>query len=160
MKSWTLVEAFAVNSPELLRGNPELCFRVHQQHLIELIRADRITDAILFAQEELAHRAEASAALLSELERTMLLLAYEDVSACPEVELLSQAQRQATASLLNSAVLTAQAQENEAALPMLLRRLHWAQDDQRASFPRIDDYDKAQLTHEAPVERGGDMRDA
>lgn len=132
-------------SPELLRGNPDLCFRVHQQQLIELIRAERLEEAITFAQQELSHRAEMSADLLAELERTMLLLAYEDVSACPDAELLSQAQRQETASLLNAAVLTAQEQEKEAALPMLLRRLHWAQDEQtQASFPRIDDYDAAQ----------------
>ena len=57
---------------------------------------------------------------------------------------------QRTASQLNAAVLAAQEQEKEAALPMMLRRLHWAQDElsqrQRCAFPRIDDYDLAQLS--------------
>lgn len=135
-------------SPELLSSNPDLCFAVLQQQLIELIREGNIDEAISFAQVELAPRAEASAALLAELERTMMLLAYDEPeAACPEAELLSQAQRQRTASRLNAALLTAQAQEKEAALPMMLRRLHWAQDElshrQRCSYPRIDDYDLA-----------------
>ena len=137
-------------SPELLSGSPELCFRVLQQQLIELVRGAKVEEAIGFAQKELAPRAEASGSLLSELQRTMMLIAYEDANACPEADLLSQSQRQRTASRLNAALLAAQAQEKEAALPMMLRRLHWAQDElsqrQRCAFPRIDDYDLAQLS--------------
>ena len=144
-------------SPDLLAGSPELSFHVQQQQLVELIRAGRVEEAIAFAQAELAPKAESSAALLAELERTMLLLAYEDASESPEAELLSQAQRQRTASRLNAAVLSAQAQETEAALPMMLRRLHWAQDDlgerQHVSFAAIDDFDEAKprLRKAAPV---------
>ena len=134
-------------SPDLLTGSPELSFHVEQQQLVELIRADRVDEAIAFAQAQLAPKAEQSATLLAELERTMLLLAYPDAASCPEAELLSQAQRQRTASRLNAAVLSAQAQEQEAALPTLFRRLAWEQDElqhcQRVSFPRIDDYDVA-----------------
>lgn len=147
-------------SPELLSGNPELSFRVHQQQLIELIRDKKIDEAIAYAQRELAPRAEASEELMYELECTMVLLVYEDLNTCPEAELLSQAQRQQTASQLNSAVLTVQAQETEAALPMLLRRLHWAQDElsHRVTFPRIDDYNLAQLS--APPEEAEAMAEA
>lgn len=117
-----LVRAYTL-SPELMSQSPELGFYVHQQQLIELIRADRIEEAILFAQEELGPKAELSAPLLAELERTMLLLAYPDLTQCPERELLSQAQRQRTASRLNAAVLSSLEQEKEATLPMLFRRL-------------------------------------
>ena len=145
-------------SPDLLTGSPELSFHVEQQQLVELIRADRVDEAIAFAQAQLAPKAEQSATLLAELERTMLLLAYPDASACPEAALLSQAQRQKTASRLNSAVLSAQAQETEAALPMMLRRLHWAQDEleqrHHVSFPRIDDYMAAAPTPRAPADEG------
>lgn len=133
--------------PGLLAGNEDLSFHIHRQQLVELIRADDVEQALQFAQEVLAPKVESSPALLQELERTMLLLAYADTAACPEADLLSQAQRQHTASLLNAAVLSAQAQQTEAALPMMLRRLHWAQDElqhrHEMSFARIDDYEEA-----------------
>ena len=134
-------------NPELLESTPELAFHVNLQRLVELIRASRVEEALAFARGHLAPMAEQSAKLLAELERAMLLLAYADLSACPEAELLSQTQRQRTASLLNSAVLSAQAQEKEAALPMLFRRLLWEQEDlqhrQRVRHPRIDNFDEA-----------------
>lgn len=133
--------------PGLLSGNEDLSFYVHRQQLVELIRGNDVEQALQFAQDVLAPKAESSPTLLQELERTMLLLAYADTAACPEAELLSQAQRRHTASLLNAAVLSAQAQQTEAALPMMLRRLRWAQDElqhrQCTSFERIDDYEEA-----------------
>ena len=129
-------------SPELLSQSPELGFHINQQQLIELIRADRIEEAIAFAQVELGPKAELSAPLLAELERTMLLLAYPDLSQCPERELLSQAQRQRTASRLNAAVLSSLEQEKEATLPMLFRHLlseHEAlRQRHRLTLPDID----------------------
>lgn len=48
-----------------------------QQHLIELIRQDKIVDALEFAQAELAPRGEDDPKFLQELEKTMALLAFE-----------------------------------------------------------------------------------
>ena len=115
--------------PDLLSGNPDLKFCVLQQQLIELIRAGRVVDAVAFAQAELWSLVEPSAANLDALERTMLLLAYDDASACPEAALLSQEQRARTAAQLNAAILAAQSQDKEAALPMLLRRLSLLQEE-------------------------------
>ena len=133
--------------PYLSPADTELHFSLRQQRLLELIRQDEVEAAVSFAQEELAPRAEQSAALLAELERTMLLLAFDDPRACGDgAELLSQAHRQKTASLLNAAVLTAQSQDREAALPMILRRLQWTQDelrhrvaDHHAALPSVSD---------------------
>ena len=121
------IECAQKHLPELLTKNPELSFHLHQQQLIELIRANNTEEAISFAQQEVSHRAEQNASLLAELERTMMLMVHADPSESPESELLSQAHRQHTASLLNAAVLSAQKQEKEAALPMMLRRLQWVQ---------------------------------
>ena len=137
-------------TPDLLHGsNLDLGFHVQQQQLLELIRSGSVEEAIAFAQTELAPRAESTAALLAELERTMLLLAYPDASACPEAALLKQEQRQHIASQLNVAMLAAQSQEKEALLPILLKRLHWSQEDlsqrQRYSYLPID-YELAQLS--------------
>ena len=119
----------------VIESNLPLRFAVLQQRLIELIRTSAVDEAIEFAQAELAPVAEGNVALLAELERTMLLLAYEDPSKSPEAALLGQARRKQTASLLNAAVLANQDQEQEAALPMMLRRLRWAQVMARALQP-------------------------
>ena len=78
--------------PDVLGENPALLFRLRQQQLVELVREGKVSDAIAFAQHSLAPMAEQCAESLGELERTMLLLAYEDVHACPEAGLLDQAQ--------------------------------------------------------------------
>ena len=138
--------ALALVNPQILSADPQLHFALLQQQLIELIRRNEVEDAVAFAQEELAPLAEQSAVLLTELERTMVLLAYDDPHACQDgSELLSQRQRQRTASLLNAAVLSSQAQEKEAALPMMLRRLQWTQHElqRHTIFPRIDDLEAA-----------------
>ena len=128
-------------SPELLSDSPELDFFIHQQQLVELIRANRAEEAVAFAQGELGPKAELSAPLLAELERTMLLLAYPVLDDCPERDLLSQAQRQRTASRLNAAVLSSLEQEKEATLPLLFRRLLSEHDSLRRRhhmLPTID----------------------
>jgi len=48
---------------------------------------------------------------LEELERTVALLAFEDVSNCPVGELLDISQRLKTASEVNAAILTSQSHE-------------------------------------------------
>ncbi|KAK0533598.1 hypothetical protein OC842_002928 [Tilletia horrida] len=63
--------------PEILDNNHLLFFHLQQQRLIELIRVGRVDEALLFAAEELAPRAEEHLELLPELERTMALLAFD-----------------------------------------------------------------------------------
>ena len=127
----------------ILSSNPELTFKLKQQQLIELIRAGAIEAALAFAQAELAPLAEDNPAFLDDLERTMLLLAYEDTSRAPTASLLSQATRQQTASQLNAAILSAQNQEHEPMLPTMLKMLQWAQHElqqrHQQQFPQIDD---------------------
>jgi hypothetical protein len=48
---------------------------------------------------------------LEELEKTVALLAFEDVSNCPVGELLDISQRLKTASEVNAAILTSQSHE-------------------------------------------------
>lgn len=48
---------------------------------------------------------------LEELERTVALLAFEDVTNCPLGELLDISQRLKTASEVNAAILTSQSHE-------------------------------------------------
>ena len=83
----------------ILEGNAELSFKLKQQQLVELIRSGDIEASLTFAQEELAPLAENDAGFLEEMESTMLLLAYEDLSQAPTAELCSQAARQKTVRL-------------------------------------------------------------
>ncbi|MBA0739756.1 hypothetical protein Gogos_012993 [Gossypium gossypioides] len=117
------------------------------QRLIELIRNGKIEEALEFAQEELAPRGEENQSFLEELERTVSLLAFEDVSNCPVGELLDISQRLKTASEVNAAILTSQSHEKDPKLPSLLKMLIWAQNqlDEKAAYPRINDLSNATL---------------
>ncbi|KAI8567573.1 hypothetical protein RHMOL_Rhmol02G0132500 [Rhododendron molle] len=149
-------------NPEILDTNPQLFFHLQQQRLIELIRKGKVEEALEFAQEELAPRGEENQSFLEELERTVALLAFEDVSNCPVGELLDIAQRLKTASEVNAAILTSQSHEKgekehlacdnrlqpaDPKLPSLLKMLIWAQNqlDEKAAYPRINDLSTATL---------------
>eukprot|EP00262_Sarcandra_glabra_P011711 TRINITY_DN2873_c0_g1_i1.p1 TRINITY_DN2873_c0_g1~~TRINITY_DN2873_c0_g1_i1.p1 ORF type:complete len:239 (-),score=52.43 TRINITY_DN2873_c0_g1_i1:116-832(-) len=126
-------------NPEILDTNPKLFFLLQQQRLIELIRNGKVEEALEFAQEELAPRGEENQSFLEELERTVSLLAFEDVSKCPVGELLDISQRLKTASEVNAAILTSQSHEKDPKLPSLLKMLIWAQNqlDEKAYYPHI-----------------------
>ncbi|XP_068639802.1 protein GID8 homolog isoform X3 [Aristolochia californica] len=134
-------------NPEILDTNPQLFFHLQQQRLIELIRNGKVEEALEFAQEELAPRGEENQSFLEELERTVALLAFEDVSNCPVGDLLDISQRLKTASEVNAAILTSQSHEKDPKLPSLLKMLIWAQNqlDEKAAYPRINDLSTAVL---------------
>ncbi|KAI7738160.1 hypothetical protein M8C21_007543 [Ambrosia artemisiifolia] len=134
-------------NPEILDTNPQLFFHLQQQRLIELIRNGKVEEALEFAQEELAPRGEENQGFLEELERTVALLAFEDVKNSPVGDLLDISQRLKTASEVNAAILTSQNHEKDPKLPSLLRMLIWAQNqlDEKAAYPRITDLFTATL---------------
>ncbi|XP_073134483.1 protein GID8 homolog isoform X1 [Henckelia pumila] len=134
-------------NPEILDTNPQLFFHLQQQRLIELIRNGKVEEALEFAQEELAPRGEENRGFLEELERTVALLAFEDVNNCPVGDLLDISQRLKTASEVNAAILTSQSHEKDPKLPSLLKMLTWVQNqlDEKVSYPRINDFSTAML---------------
>ncbi|XP_017639062.1 protein GID8 homolog isoform X2 [Gossypium arboreum] len=138
-------------NPKILDTNPELFFHLQQQRLIELIRNEKIEEALEFAQEELAPRGEENQSFLEELERTVSLLVFKDVSNCPIRELLDISQRLKTANEVNAAILTSQSHEKDPKLHSLLKMLIWAQNqlDEKATYPRIKDFSKATLENPA-----------
>jgi hypothetical protein len=85
---------------------------------------------------------------LLEVEKVMGLLAFEDQQKSPFAPLLEPTQRQATASELNSAILSFQNQEKgiianfnqlDAKLALLLKTMLWsqAQLEEKAKFPKL-----------------------
>ena len=77
-----------------------LAVMFQQQHLIELIREKKIEEALDFAQTHLAERGEENREILSELEHTLALLAFENPELSPFGELLHPSQRQKVGSCL------------------------------------------------------------
>jgi len=129
-------------NPEILDTNPALYFKLQQQRLIEFIRQGRVPEALQFAQEELAPRGEESPEFLSELERTMALLAFDATPNPPPAiaELLSPAQRMKTAGEVNAAILESLSQGKEVKLVGLLKLLCWGETmlEEKADFPKLN----------------------
>ncbi|TRM60247.1 CTLH/CRA C-terminal to lish motif domain-containing protein [Schizophyllum amplum] len=129
-------------NPDILDTNPALYFHLQQQRLIELIRDNRIDEALQFAQSELAPRGEESPEFLADLEKTMTLLAFESSPAAPAAvsELLSSAQRMKTAGEVNAAILESLSQGKEVKLVGLLKLLSWGESmlEERAEFPKLN----------------------
>lgn len=65
-----------------------------QQHLIELIRQRETEAALEFAQTQLAEQGEESRECLTEMERTLALLAFDSPEESPFGDLLNMMQRQ------------------------------------------------------------------
>lgn len=65
-----------------------------QQHLIELIRQRETEAALEFAQTQLAEQGEESRECLTEMERTLALLAFDNPEDSPFGDLLNMMQRQ------------------------------------------------------------------
>jgi glucose-induced degradation protein 8 len=128
--------------PAILEERPTLAFALQRQALIELARGGRAEAALEYAREYLAPRGEDDPGLLADLERAVALLAFPDPASSPLADLLSPAQRAATAGALNAAILDAQDTAGEARLPGLVRLLAWAQGRLSArgvKFPQLSD---------------------
>lgn len=67
---------------------------MQQQHLIELIRLRETEAALEFAQSQLAEQGEESRECLTEMERTLALLAFDNPEESPFGDLLNMMQRQ------------------------------------------------------------------
>lgn len=105
--------------------------------MIELIRADRIDDALQFATLELAPRGAQNPEFLADLEKTMALLAFpnlakDDVSSDPAfssiTQLMKRDQRSKVAKELNAAILESQGQGMETKLAGLVRLMRWGEE--------------------------------
>ena len=87
---------------EILDSNPDLYFELRRQQVVELFKQGKIEDAIVFAQNNLSGLCSRGGTqdpraqkYQTEIERTMALLMYADLSAAkpPISELVDQAAR-------------------------------------------------------------------
>ena len=99
-----------------------------QQQLIELIREQKIETALKFAQEQLS--VDENYLELSELERTLALLAFDNPETSPYKDLLHVSHRQQLASEVNETILKEQSGLSETSKPgvvQLVKLLLWTQ---------------------------------
>eukprot|EP00357_Protocruzia_adherens_P037239 CAMPEP_0115017742 /NCGR_PEP_ID=MMETSP0216-20121206/28324_1 /TAXON_ID=223996 /ORGANISM="Protocruzia adherens, Strain Boccale" /LENGTH=234 /DNA_ID=CAMNT_0002388669 /DNA_START=61 /DNA_END=765 /DNA_ORIENTATION=- len=136
-------------NPEVLDKNSGLYFSLEQQKFIELLKADKQEEALLFAQESLAQKAEENPEFLPELEKTMCLLGFNELSQSPMSHLVENSQRQKVASELNAAILDSFCLQKDSILPTLLKLLLWSQNrlKEKVEFPEVTDIARGKLEH-------------
>lgn len=91
-------------SPDLFRNNQDLLFDLLSLHFVELIRSKKCTEALNFAQAQLACYGKVQK-YVEKLEDFMALLAYEEPEKSPMFHLLSFEYRHHAADSLNRAIL-------------------------------------------------------
>lgn len=126
--------------PEILDTNSKLYFHLQQQQLLELIRTGDMERVLDYASTELSARGEENPEFLEELEQTLSLLAFADISSCPFTELLQPSQKLKVVSELNAALLASQDQEAVSKLATLMKLVVWAQrqlEKKGIQFPKL-----------------------
>nr|XP_020468245.1 glucose-induced degradation protein 8 homolog [Monopterus albus] len=131
--------------PELLDTNRYLYFYLQQQHLIELIRLRETEAALEFAQSQLAEQGEESRECLTEMERTLALLAFDNPEDSPFGDLLNMMQRQKVFQFYKNDY---ENRESTPKLAKLLKLLLWAQnelDQKKVKYPKMTDLSKGTI---------------
>lgn len=134
--------------PEILDTNSKLYFHLQQQQLLELIKRGDMEQVLEYASTELSARGEENPEFLEELEQTMSLLAFADVSTSPFTELLQPSQKLKVVSELNAALLASQDQEAVSKLGTLMKLVLWAQgqlEKKGIEFPKLRNFAEGKL---------------
>lgn len=145
---------------------------------IELIRAHRISEALLFASTELAPRGAQNPEFLSDLEKTMALLAFPELAAIDHLTtatpsasapdsasasspepawttlgtLMRKEHRIKVAKELNAAILESQGQGQETKLSGLIRLMSWGEGHLQAKGVSVPGLTITQLLDNTVVE--------
>lgn len=77
-----------------MEANLIVVFHFCSLHFVAACRAGKIEDALTFAQTQMSEAGESNPEVLSELERTLALLAFEQPQRSPFSDLLEQSHRQ------------------------------------------------------------------
>nr|XP_002127838.1 glucose-induced degradation protein 8 homolog [Ciona intestinalis] len=134
--------------PELLDNNRILLFYLQLQHLIELIRAEKMEDALEFAQTQLSERGEDSPECLSDMERALALLVFDKPEESPFADLLLQSQRHKVWSRVNAAIMDYENTVSAPRLASIVKLLMWSQDQldkKKIKYPKMTDISKGEI---------------
>lgn len=139
LKSISLINLY---HPELLDTHKNLHFKLQQQHLIEMIRHQKINDVLSYVHDQLSVDELLD---LGEMERTLALLAYENPDKSPYADLLHISHRLQLASEMNDIILqeiTGDVEPTKPRLVTLLKLLFWTQSElerKKIQFPKMTD---------------------
>lgn len=140
--------------PTLLENNPALLLQLQQQQLVELIRADKIDQALTFARTHLRSGCASEPAALQALEGIMSLLAFSALPPDhnPMAHLLDPRARVSLAGAVNDAILEGQFACKESQLQRVAKQtLHSQQ--QLANF--MTEFPKLPVDHTAAASSTG-----
>lgn len=139
--------------PELLDNHRNLYFKLQQQHLIELIRQQKINDVLSYVHDQLSVDELRD---LTEMERTLALLAYDQPDKSPYASLLEISHRLQLASEMNDTILqetTGNVEPNKPRLVTLLKLLFWTQSElekKKIQFPKMTDLVNGTIVEQDP----------
>lgn len=128
--------------PELLDSYRNLYFTLQQQHLIELIRQQKISDVLTYVHDHLSLEEFKD---LNEMEKTLALLAYEKPDKSPYANLLRDSRRFQLASEINEIIIQETIGDVESSKPRLvtlIKLLLWTQSElerKKIQFPKMTD---------------------
>lgn len=134
--------------PEFLDFHRDIYSRLQQQHLIELIRKQKIDEVLNFVH---THLKVDDTTNLSKMEQTLALLAYEKPEKSPYSNLLEISSRYKLASEINDLILEETLGKLEPTKPQLvtlLKLLFWTQSEletKKIPFCRVTDLIKTNI---------------
>jgi len=126
---------------KILENNPDLLFTLRLQKLIELIKQNKVVEAIEFAQKDLAPFIEKNEKYVESVEKVMTLLAFEDMHKSKLSDLVENSQKIKVASEVNHELLRTKTKETGTfQLSTLLKLLLWSQArlKEKVNFPSIN----------------------
>ncbi|EDW32013.1 GL11425 [Drosophila persimilis] len=130
--------------PQLFETNNYMYFHMQQLRLIELIREQKVEQALDFAQSKESGLSEVHSDNIREMQRALALLAFDKPEESPFGDLMKPAYRLQVAGELNNAILKYEGGEVvQPKMMFLIKLILWAQD--RLEMEGISDYRRIDL---------------
>eukprot|EP00397_Hematodinium_sp_SG-2012_P060759 GEMP01079552.1.p1 GENE.GEMP01079552.1~~GEMP01079552.1.p1 ORF type:complete len:265 (+),score=44.66 GEMP01079552.1:61-795(+) len=133
---------------DLLQQHPYIDFRLNQKILETKIMSGNIEDAVTFAQQTVAPLVAGNSQLLTQLEDSMALLAYQDLESPEAQQCLSKlGSYDDIATLADDAILTHYGTSHSSKLEVLCQNMSWCQRKLSDGVPAIpiSELDKGQF---------------
>lgn len=125
----------------ILQQNKIMHFVLQRQRLLNYIQDNKLQEGLLFAREVLLPLTEGDEFLYKELEKTMCLLVYENISEAPENELMTDKFLEKIASKMNLVILNYLSGDKlvNLNLELLIKLMNYVQDElkKEMDFPQI-----------------------
>ncbi|PAV81021.1 hypothetical protein WR25_01909 [Diploscapter pachys] len=115
--------------PTLLDTNDDVRFEMRLQYLIEMIRANGLSDLdapLKYARQYIVADEKISEEQMSKVEKAFALLVYENIYESPFAPMLDQSRRNMVANMVNCAILEALNRPPKPRMESLLKLIVWS----------------------------------